>query len=84
MSDNPADRPTVRVDGQTERDDGATERVDGETEHAAGATVTATNWLNLPLEFAASTLAITTILIALVPLNLPTWGTFIGCDLIPT
>lgn len=37
-----------------------------------------TNWLNLPVEIAASLLAITTVLIALGPLHLPPWAIFIG------
>lgn len=36
------------------------------------------NWLNLPTEVAASLLAVTTVLIALPPANLPPWAIFIG------
>ncbi|MGH3385732.1 MAG: DUF1097 domain-containing protein [Nocardioidaceae bacterium] len=36
------------------------------------------NWLNLPVEVAASLLAITTVIIALGPLHLPPWAVFIG------
>lgn len=36
------------------------------------------NWLNLPTEVAASILAVTTVLIALPPANLPPWAIFIG------
>lgn len=36
------------------------------------------SWLNLPVEVAASLLAVTTVLIALGPLHLPPWAIFIG------
>lgn len=36
------------------------------------------NWLNLPVEVAASLLAVTTVLVALGPLHLPPWAIFIG------
>lgn len=36
------------------------------------------SWLNLPVEIAASLLAVTTVLIALGPLHLPPWAIFIG------
>lgn len=36
------------------------------------------NWLNLPVEVAASLLAITTVLISLGPPHLPPWAIFIG------
>ncbi|WP_084210629.1 DUF1097 domain-containing protein [Pseudonocardia acaciae] len=44
----------------------------------AGAVEKPANWLNLPVEVAASILAVTTVLIALGPLHLPPWAVFIG------
>lgn len=54
---------------------------DKSTETGAGIPTAAAkpaNWLNLPVEVAASLLAITTVLIALGPLHLPPWAIFIG------
>jgi hypothetical protein len=51
---------------------------------SAGETTAATaaprreNWLNLPVEVAASLLAATTVLISLPPVNFPPWAIFIG------
>lgn len=44
----------------------------------AGVGAKPTNWLNLPVEIAASLLAVTTVLVALGPLHLPPWAIFIG------
>jgi hypothetical protein len=50
---------------------------DESTEISTAATKPA-NWLNLPVEVAASLLACTTVLVALGPLHLPPWAIFIG------
>lgn len=51
---------------------------DKPAEVSARSTQMPTNWLNLPVEVAASLLAVTTVLIGLGFLHLPTWAIFIG------
>ncbi|HET7328868.1 MAG TPA: DUF1097 domain-containing protein [Nocardioidaceae bacterium] len=52
---------------------------DNEADQLAGTVDTEpTNWVNLPVEIAASLLAATTVLVGLSVLHLPTWAIFIG------